>query len=206
LLTTPDGSAVIALVCCYAGEPGRGEPIVAPLRAFGSPMADTIEPMNYLDVQGMLGPAFPAGRRNYWKSMLLREIGDETIEAMTNFAACVPSPHTAIVLADTHGAFARVAPDATAYAHRDLPFDLVILSSWSDPAENERNVAWTRDLHQAVRPYEPGGVYVNDLDADDGQDRTREAYGANYARLTEVKRRWDPENVFRMNHNIVTAT
>lgn len=206
LLTTPDGAQVIALVCCYAGALEEGERAVAPLRRFGSPLADTIGLMPYQGVQAMIGEGFPPGRLNYWKSSLLREIGDEIIEALTDFGARVPSPLSAIAIADTHGAYGRVAPDATAYAHRDLPFDLVILSSWLDPAETEANITWTRALYEAVRPYAGAGVYVNDLDRDEGQERVRDAYGANYARLAEVKRRWDPDNVFRTNHNVVPAT
>jgi FAD/FMN-containing dehydrogenase len=202
LLTSPDGVPVVALVCCYAGPVEEGVAAVAPLRRFGRPVADTIGPMLYLAVQGMIGQGFPAGRCNYWKSTLLREIGDHVIEALVDFAARVPSPFTAIVLADTHGAYGRIAPHATAYAHRDLPFDLVILSSWTDPATIERNIAWTRALYEAVRPQDGAGVYVNDLDRDDGQARVREAYGENFTRLVALKQRWDPENVFRANHNI----
>jgi FAD/FMN-containing dehydrogenase len=203
LLTTPDGAQVVALVCCYAGSPEEGERVVAPLRQLGPPVADMIGPMPYVAVQGMIGEGFPAGRLNYWKSSLLGELGDEVIEALADFASRVPSPLTAVAIADTHGAYGRVASDATAYAHRDLPFDLVILSSWTDPAEVEANITWTRALYDAVRPYTGTGVYVNDLDRDEGQERVREAYGANYARLAEVKQRWDPDNVFHTNHNIV---
>ena len=206
LLTPPDSTPVIGLVCCYTGALADGERAVAPLRRFGSPVADTLRPMPYLAVQGIIGAGFPAGRRNYWKSTLLREIGDEIIEAVADFAACVPSPFTAIAIADTHGAYGRVASDATAYPHRDLPFDLVMLSSWTEPAETERNIAWTRALYQALQSHAGSGVYVNDLDSDEGQGRVREAYGANYLRLAEVKRRWDPDNVFRANHNIVPAS
>jgi FAD/FMN-containing dehydrogenase len=203
LLTTPDGAQVVALVCCYAGSPEEGERVVAPLRQFGPPVADTIGPVPYLAVQGTIGEGFPAGRLNYWKSTLLREIGDEVIEALADFTARVPSPFTPVVIADTHGVYGRIACDATAYVHRDLPFDLVILSSWTDPAETDHNITWTRALYEAVRPYTGAGVYVNDLDRDEGQERVREAYGANYARLAEVKQRWDPGNVFHTNHNIV---
>jgi hypothetical protein len=203
MLTTPDGIPVIALVCCYAGNPEDGERAVAPLRGFGSPVADTIGAMPYVEVQGIIGQGFPAGRLNYWKSTLLQEIGDEVIEELADFAGRVPSPLSAIAIADTHGAYSRVASDATAYAHRDRPFDLVILSSWTDPAETEPNITWTRALYEAVRPHAGSGVYVNDLDRDEGQERVREAYGDNYARLVELKRRWDPDNVFRTNHNIV---
>ena len=203
LLTTPDSAPVVALVCCYAGTLEDGEHAVEALRRFGSPVADTIGPLPYLGVQGIIGEGFPAGRLNYWKSSLLREINDEIIEALADFAGRVPSPLTAIAIADTHGAYGRVAADATAYAHRDLPFDLVILSSWTDPAETDRNITWTRSLYEAVRPHAGSGVYVNDLDRDEGQERVREAYGVNYARLADLKRLWDPDNVFRTNHNIV---
>lgn len=202
LLTPRDDEPVIALICCYAGPVEEGLPVVAPLRRFGRPIVDTIGPMSYLAVQGVIGQGFPAGRLNYWKASLLREIGDDMIEVLADFALRVPSPFTAIALADTHGAYGRVAPHATAYVHRDLPFDLVILASWTNPAMTERNIAWTRALYEAIRPNAGTGVYVNDLDRDDGQARVREAYGANYARLGALKQQWDPENVFRANHNI----
>ncbi len=204
LLTAPDGNPVVAMACCYSGPLDRGEEVVAPLRQFGSPVADLIGPMPYVAVQGMIGQAFPHGRRNYWKSSLLRELPEAVIDAMVDYAERVPSPMSAIVLADTHGAYGRVAPEATAYAHRDLPLDLIVLSSWIDPADDDRNIAWTRDLYDAFRPFTPGGVYVNDLDGDEGRARVREAYGINYARLAELKRRWDPDNVFRANHNLAT--
>jgi FAD/FMN-containing dehydrogenase len=205
LLTAPDGAPVVALVCCYAGPLEAGERAVAGLRRFGPPAVDTIGPLPYLAVQGIFGEGVPAGRRNYWKSTLLDRIADEAIEALAEFAARVPSPFSAIAIADTHGAFGRVAPDATAYAHRHLPFDLVLLAGWSDPADDGANVAWTRQLYEAVRPFAPAGVYVNDLDGDEGRGRVRDAYGANYDRLAILKARWDPANVFRANHNIAPA-
>lgn len=205
LLTAPDGNPVVAMACCYAGPLDKGEQAVAPLRRFGLPVADLIGPMPYTAVQGMIGQAFPAGRRNYWKSTLLREIPDGVIDTVVDFAERVPSPLSAIVFADTHGAYGRVAPDATAYAHRDLPFDLVVLASWTESGDDGRNATWTRGLYEAVRPFAPGGVYVNDLDGDEGQARVREAYGRNYARLAELKKWWDPDNLFRANHNIAPA-
>jgi hypothetical protein len=133
---------------------------------------------------------------------LLREIPDGVIDALAEYAPQKPSPFTAIAIADTHGAYGRVAPDATAYAHRDLPFDMVMLSSWTDPADSDRNIAWTRELYEAVKPFTPSGVYVNDLDGDEGQGRVRDAYGVNYQRLVELKTRYDPTNFFRSNNNI----
>jgi UDP-N-acetylenolpyruvoylglucosamine reductase len=151
LLTSPDGNPIVAMVCCYAGTVEDGERVVAPLRQFGPPVADLIGPMPYVAVQGMIGQGFPHGRRNYWKSTLLREIPDGLIDAMVSSAARVPSPLSAIVFADTHGAYGRVAPDATAYAHRDLPLDLIALSSWIDPADDATNITWTRQFYAASR-------------------------------------------------------
>jgi FAD/FMN-containing dehydrogenase len=202
LLTSPDGIPVIAMVVCFAGDIAEGERAVASLRSYGNPVADLVGPMPYVSVQGIISEGFPPGRLNYWKSTLLREIPDGVIDALVDFAARVPSPHTAIAIADTHGAYGRVAPDATAYAHRDLPFDLVMLSSWTDPADTDRNIAWTRELYEAVKPFTPSGVYVNDLDGDEGHGRVRDAYGANYDRLVTLKTRYDPTNFFRMNNNI----
>jgi FAD/FMN-containing dehydrogenase len=202
LLTGPDGTPIVALVACYAGDFERGERTLAPLRRFGPPLADTIEPLPYATFQGLLGGGFPYGRQNYWKSSLAREITDGAIETIVEYAARVPSPHTAVVLADTHGAYTRVPPGDTAYSHRDAPHDFVILSSWEDPADSERNLRWTREFFRAMQPHVPRAVYVNDLGADEGAERVREAYGANYARLVALKRTYDPTNFFRMNQNI----
>ena len=202
ILTSPDGHPVIALVPCYVGNLADGERALAPLRAFGSPVVDTVAPCSYLDQQAILTAGFPHGRLNYWKSGLTREISDPAIEILADYATRIPSPHSAIAIADTHGAYSRVGAQETAYSHRDAPFDLVILSSWADAAESDRNVAWTRELYAAVSPHLSGGVYVNDLDRDETEDRVRSAYGVNYERLVALKARFDPTNVFRMNNNI----
>jgi FAD/FMN-containing dehydrogenase len=205
VLTAPDGNAVVSLVACYCGPLAEGEHALAPLRGFGRPLADTIAPIPYLAMQELLGPAFPHGRMNYWKSGMTDRITDVAIEAIGDFGRRIPSPHTAIAIADCHGAYARVGNAETAYGLRDLQFDLVILSSWIDPADNERNVDWTRELFAAVEPELGNGVYVNDLGGDDGSERVRRAYGENYERLATLKRRYDPSNLFRMNQNIPPA-
>jgi FAD/FMN-containing dehydrogenase len=205
VLTGPDRNVVVALVACYAGPLSEGEHVLAPLRGFGRPLADTIAPIPYLAMQGLIGPSFPHGRRNYWKSGLTDRITDATIDAVVEGGRTVPSPQTAIVFADCHGAYSRVDNAATAYGHRDLQFDLVILSSWVDPADDERNIEWTRGLFAAVEPELGDGVYVNDLGDDDGSARVRLAYGDNYDRLALLKRRYDPANLFRMNQNILPA-
>lgn len=200
-LTAPDGTPVVALAACYAGSLDAGERALAPLRRFGTPLVDLIAPMPYTAMQALMGGAFPEGRLNFWKSSLTNVIGDELIDAIADYAACVPSPHTAIVFADCHGAYTRVGPGETAYPHRDLQYDLVILSSWLDAADSERNIRWTRECFDALRPHLAHGVYVNDLGEEGGQ-RVRDAYGANYARLAAIKAIYDPENLFRLNQNV----
>lgn len=205
ILTSPDGHPVIAMVACYAGDLDAGERAVAPLRAFGSPLADTLAPCTYADQQAIMTAGFPHGRLNYWKSGLTREISDGAIDAVVEYAPNIPSPFSAIAIADCHGAYSRVGAQETAYSHRDAPYDLVILSSWTEAAETDRNVAWTRDFYQAVAPHLSGGVYVNDLDRDESEDRVRSAYGVNYARLRALKAKFDPSNLFQMNNNIRPA-
>src|SRR4029453_16562312 len=114
----------------------------------------------------------------------------------------VPSPHSAVMLEHYHGAYARTSATATAYSHRRPTYDVVIISNWIDPADNARNIEWTRSLFAAVQPQVSPGAYVNFLDADEGTERVRAAYGDNHARLVALKRKYDPTNFFRMNQNI----
>jgi len=205
ILTTPDGLPVIALVACYAGDLDTGARAIAPLRSFSTPVADTLAPIPYTEMQAIMGAGFPHGRLNYWKSGLSREITDGAIDVIVEYAARIPSPQSVIAIADCHGAYGRVVPTATAYSHRDAPYDLIILSSWLDSAESDRNVGWTREFFTAVEPHLSHGVYVNDLDRDEGEDRVRSAYGVNYDRLASLKARYDSTNLFRVNNNITPA-
>jgi hypothetical protein len=148
---------------------------------------------------------FPDRRLNYWKSGLSREISDDAIDVLAEHALTIPSPYSAVAIADTHWAYLRVGAQETAYSHRDAPFDPVILSSWEDPTASERNIAWTRALHTAISPHLSSGVYVNDLDRDEPEDRVRSAHGINYERLVALKAKYDPTNFFRLNNNKPTA-
>ena len=205
ILTGPDGALVVALVPCYAGDLGAGERALAPLRAFGAPLADMVTPMPYVAQQSLMTEAFPYGRQNYWKSSTLREITDEAIEVIVDFAARIPSPFSAIVFEHRHGAYARVAPAETAFGLREAPYSLGLLSSWVEPAASDDNVAWTRAFYEAMRPHVSLGAYVNDLDRDEGEERVRAAYGDNYGPLAALKATYDPTNLFRMNQNIAPA-
>jgi FAD/FMN-containing dehydrogenase len=202
-VTTPDGQLVAALVTCYAGDIDEGERILAPLRLFGPPIADLIGPMPYTAMQSMFDAAFPYGRLSYWKSGMMRQITDEAIAAFAEHAPMVPSPFTAILLEHYHGAYSRADHDSTAFSHRADPYEFVVISNWTDPADSDRQIRWTRDFHAAMRPHLSGGVYVNALDQDEGAQRIKDAYGDNYERLVALKRKYDPTNFFRMNQNIV---
>ena len=201
ILTLPDGNLVVALVPCYVGSLDEGERLVAPLRRFGTPVADTIAPLPYVAMQQLFDAAFPPGRRNYWKSALADHLADEVIAATVEHVQKVPSRHSAILFAELHGAYSRVGKTETAYFHRDLQYDLIILSGWTDPVDNERNITWTRELFAIWEPHAARAAYVNDL-GDEGEDRARSAYGDNYARLTTLKAKYDPTNFFRLNQNI----
>jgi FAD/FMN-containing dehydrogenase len=153
----------------------------------------------------MLEAGAPYGLRSYWKSHFLRALPDAAVDTFVRCAEACPSPRTFVVLEHGHGAVARVAPDATAFPARGHAFDLVILSLWDDPADDARQIAWTREFYQAMQPWTAAVAYVNALGDDDGA-RVREAYGANYARLARVKATYDPANRFRRNQNIPPAT
>jgi FAD/FMN-containing dehydrogenase len=201
ILTLPDGTPVVALVPCFVGPHDEGERLLAPLRRFGSPIADTIGPLPYVAMQQLFDAAFPHGRLNYWKSALASRLSDEVIRASVEYAKSVASPHTAIIFVEMHGAYDRVGKSETAYFHRDLPWDAIIMSGWTDPADTERNLDWTKRLFAAWEPHLARATYVNDL-GDEGEDRARSAYGENYNRLAALKAEYDPKNLFRLNQNI----
>lgn len=202
ILTGPDGNLVVAMIACFTGALDQGERVLAPLRHFGPPVADTIGPCPYTAVQTMLDGAFPPGRLNYWKPSLTSRLSNEMIGAIIDSGGRMPSPLSAIVILEFHGAYQRVGKTATAYYHRDLQYDIIIAANWTDPADSERNVPWARELFQALQPHMPRGVYVNDLDHDEGVERIKDAYGENYQRLVTLKTKYDATNFFRLNQNI----
>jgi FAD binding domain/Berberine and berberine like len=201
ILTTPDGNAVVALVPCYVGSLSEGERLLAPLRRFGSPVADTVAPIPYVAMQTLFDAALPHGRLGYWKTGLTNRIDDAVIGATVAYASKVPSPHTIIIFAELHGAYSRIGKTDTAYYHRDMQYDLIALSVWTDPGDTERNIRWTRDIFAAWEPHLAPAAYVNDL-GEEGEERVRSAYGENYARLVALKAKYDPTDFFRLNQNI----
>lgn len=204
LVHAPDGSGMklAAMVVCHAGTPEQAEKDLAPLLEFGPPAMTDVGPMPYPVMNTLLDDAFPRGALNYWKSSFLRDLDDGYIEAAIDAYSTVPSPMSAILLEHFHGAVTRVPVAAAAVPHREEGFNLLIPAVWTDPAATEENVAWARSTYDSVRPYLADRRWLNYLDDDDSADAVRAAYGPNYDRLVEVKRRYDPENVFRLNHNI----
>ena len=207
ILTGPDGVQLVAVAVCYSGDLDAGMRAVEPLQSFGKPVADLIRPMSYLDQQAILTQASPYGRQNYWKAELSRTLSDEAIDVIAEYAPEAPSPYTVIVVAGNSGVARCVSSIATAYVHRSEAFNVMLLAAWDDPVDAERNICWTRSLHEDLRPHMTGGVYVNDLDdpQEEGEQRIRAAFGENYDRLTMLKAKYDPENVFRSNQNIRPA-
>jgi len=205
LLTSPDGHPVVALASCYCGDLQEGERVLRPMREFGSPLLDDMKPMPYAGVQGLFGPGFPWGRRNYWKSSFLRELSDAGVNAVVEQADRVQSPLSAVVLEYYGGAASRVATDATAFPHREATYNVVILGQWSDVAEDQVHIRWARDCWEAFRPWSSGAVYMNALSEGECAASVRDAYGSNYARLAAIKAAVDPNNLFRLNQNIAPA-
>ncbi len=203
-ITPPDGDTVLALVCCYAGAIGKGEEVVRPLKSLGRPVLDALGPMPYLEQQRLFDGGFPTGAYYYTKGDFLADLTDAAIDVVTEYARTKPSPMSGILVQTTCGAASRVSPGAMAFAHRQFRYAPVIVSAWMDPAHSDQNVAWARDCWSALHAYAGNGVYVNDLSHDDA-DRVRSAYGSNYARLSELKKKYDPDNFFRLNPNIKPA-
>ena len=205
VITLPDGTPVVAFIPCYNGDLEAGKQAIAPLRALGEPMIDTVAPMPYAEMQVLLEAAIPKHVQNYWKSGLGIGISDGAIDVLAELVPRVPSPLTAIAFADFNGASRRVSSSATANPFRDAEYELVMLCMWRDPADADKNMAWLRELFTAIEPHLLNATYVNSLDGDEGNRGVRRAYGANYERLTQLKRRYDPTNLFRMNQNIPPA-
>jgi hypothetical protein len=200
-LTTPDGFETLALVPCYCGDNlETGARVLEPLRRFGPPVADLIAPVPYVRLQQLLDAACPYGIHSYWRMNTMPAVTDDAIETFVSYARCRTSARSLALIEHYHGRALRVAPDATAFRLRCDQFSIVILALW-DGGEADAHIEWTRNFWAAMSHSSGGGVYVNALNADE-ENRVRDAYGLNYGRLSEIKAKYDPSNLFRVNHNI----
>ena len=195
------GQEMIALALIYAGDPKQGEPLVAPLRKFGTPVGEHVGVQPYIAWQQAFDPLLTAGARNYWKSHNFTTLQDGLFDAVVEYVGKLPSPQCEIFFGAIGGATTRLAVDSAAYAQRDAEFVMNFHGRWEDPVDDERCIRWARDFFNATAPFASGGVYVNFMTADE-TDRVRSAYGPNYDRLAKVKRTYDPDNLFHLNQNI----
>jgi FAD/FMN-containing dehydrogenase len=204
LLTSPDGDLMAVIAVCYNGSLDAGERVLRPLREFGPPVADQIRPMAYREVQTQLDAAAVRGRRYYIKSSFMRSISDDAIDALIDRFANVPSPHTLVFFQQLGNAANRIGAQETAFSQRDALCGWGCLSSWVDPAADGMNIGWTRALAEAMQPFSSGGAYITQMgvEAEEGADRIKDAFGPNYEQLVALKNEYDPANLFRHNQNI----
>ncbi len=204
LLTAADGATKIAgLVAAHIGAPEAGAAAMQSLRKLGTPIADLLGPLPYTTLNSLLDDAFPRGARSYWKSHFLDGLSDGAIDALLKTASRLPSPHSSIVIEHFHGAATRVAPAATAYALRSPGYNVLLGGQWLDAGLDAAGIGWCRDGYQAIQPHVGKQRYLNYMNDDDTGDAVlTSVYGSNLSRLRDVKKKYDPDNVFHINVNI----
>ncbi|MDZ7958855.1 MAG: FAD-binding oxidoreductase [Aulosira sp. DedQUE10] len=195
------GKEVVVLAVFYVGDIVEGGKLIEPLRSFGDAYGEHIGVQPYVQWQQAFDPLLTKGARNYWKSHNFTELRDGALDAIAEFAGKLPSPQCEIFIGFIAGGSNRVSADATAYYHRDAKFVLNVHGRWDDAAQDEKCIAWAREFFQASAPYASAGAYVNFMTEEEG-DRVAAAYGSNYDRLVQLKKRYDPENIFHLNQNI----
>ena len=195
------GTEVVLLAVFYAGDVEEGQKLIEPLRTFGTPVGEFIGAQPYTDWQQAFDPLLTPGARNYWKSHNFAELSDGAVNVIIEYAGKLPSPQCEIFIAAMGGQTSRVAADATAYFHRDANFVLNVHGRWEDAADDEKCIAWAREFFDKSAPFATGGVYVNFL-TEEETDRVSAAYGSNYERMVELKKKFDPDNMFRLNQNV----
>ena len=195
------GTGMIAFALFHAGDPEAGRKAIEPVRHFGRVLGEFIGVQPYRAWQQTFDPLLAPGARNYWKSHNFVDLGDDAIETVTRYAGNLPSPHCEIFFGQIGGATMRNSADSAAYPHRDTMYVCNVHGRWDTPAEDRKGMEWARGFFRDTAPYATGGVYVNFL-TDDESDRIKAAYGPNYHRLEEIKKKYDPQNLFRTNQNI----
>jgi FAD/FMN-containing dehydrogenase len=205
LAHAPDGSGleIAGMVVFHTGTPDEAVKELQPFQTWGSPIVVEVGPMPYQVINTILDEGYQPGGLNYWLSSFVDGLSDGLIDTAVERFSTVPSPLTTILFEHFHGAVTRVGVTDTAVPHRASGWNLVLPSVWTDPADSERNIAWTRESYAAFAEHFEDRRWLNYLGDDQGEDAIRAAYGPNYDRLVEVKRRYDPANVFHHNHNIV---
>ena len=205
LVHAPDGSGMklAALVVGHCGDLTAGEAALKPIKAFGPPVMDAIGPIPYSTLNTILDAGNPKGALNYWKSSFLAELSDAAIDTMISCFAKCPTPMGALLIEHFHGAACRVPVDATAFPHRAAGYNMLVLAQWLDPADTAACTAWARETYDAMKPFTASARYSNYLGDDEAADVATAAYGTNYPRLQKIKAKYDPDNIFHLNQNIL---
>jgi hypothetical protein len=204
LISTPDGTPAVAMIACYCGDQADGERVLQPLRKFGAPIVDAIQPMPFPAMQKLLDDAFPEGTYNYWKSTFISKLSDDVIDLLIEHANRPHSPLSGVVLELYGGVAGKVGAGDTAFAQRQAQYNVGITAQWTSPDESEPHIRWARDLSDALKPHSSGGYLLNFLD-EENPDAIKAAFGGNYARLAALKARYDPTNFFSLNQNVKPA-
>ena len=203
LVTGPDGTTKLAaLVAGHFGSLEDGAAATLPIKQFGQPIMDVIGPMPYTAINSMLDASTPRGARNYWKSHFIDDLSDAAIDTLIDRAMRAPSPLCQLLLEHFHGKATRVPPTETAYALRSPGYNMLVLGQWTNPADDAKGLAWSRDSYAAMQPHVSAKRYLNYMGEDEGDTLLGSVYGPNLARLRQVKAKFDPENVFHVNVNI----
>jgi len=206
LLTAPDGPSVVAMILGYTGDLAEGERVLAPARAFGSPIQDTVGPMSYCARQGLLDePNAIHGIQRYWKSGYSADFNDSLIDTAVDAAGTFVSPMSAMLFIRVSGQATRVPPSETAVGLRQAQWDCNVVSQWMDPSESPKHIAWTRDVWGRIEPNISSSAYINHIAGDDSPEKVRASYGPGIDRLMKIKKAYDPTNMFRINANIQPA-
>ncbi len=200
------GKPIVALFVCDTGPIAEAKRRVAPIKAFGSPVGDILQPRPYVSQQTLLDATQPKGRRYYWKSEYLPGIDPDLLRGMMAEAARITSPHSAVVLFPLDGALNRRPDDHSAVGNRDAKLVLNITAAWERAADDEANISWARSAWGSLRRFSTGGTYLNFLTEEEGDDRIHDAFRGNYERLVEIKTQFDPQNRFRTNKNVRPRT
>jgi FAD/FMN-containing dehydrogenase len=199
------GQPIVIVLACYSGKPEDGEKLLLPLKALGRPVGDILQRRPYVTLQSLLDATQPKGRRYYWKSEYLPGIESDLLAKVREHAGRIASPHSAVIVFQLGGAISRLSAGHSAVGNRDAAAVLNVAASWEKAEDDEANVEWARSSWRDMKRFSTGGTYVNFLTEEETGERVAAAYGQNLERLAEIKARWDPDNVFRMNKNIAPA-
>jgi FAD/FMN-containing dehydrogenase len=198
------GEPFFVVISCWTGAHDVGAKVLSRFTDVARPAAAHVGPMPYADLNAAFDPLLPRGLQHYWKTVFVKDLTDEAIAAHLTHGPRSPAVNCAVHMYPINGACHDVPAGATAFGHRDAKYACVIAGMWPDPVDNEANIGWVRDFYAALAPHSAAGGYVNFSSADD-QERVRDNVGPTYERLAEVKRRYDPDNLFHLNQNIAPA-